>query len=64
MIIMKIGFNSNLEKRMDDWIAKNGGMPKLEKDLDYLFSRLEKEKLYDLKSKMRRPRRQQENGQT
>ena len=59
---MKIGFNSNLEKRMDIWIAAHGGMKKLEKDLDYRLKRLEMEKIYDEKMKLRRPRSMIEHG--
>ena len=52
---MKIGFNSSLEKRMDAWIKKNGG-------LEYLLHRAEIESLYREKSKLKRTRRIKENG--
>ena len=59
---MKIGFKIDLEKRMDAWIKSHGGMEKLEKDLEYRLKRLEKEKMYDEKMKLRRSRRMRDHG--
>lgn len=49
---------------MDEYITNHGGLEKMEKDAEYLWKRLEIERMYDLKSKTVRPRRLIENEKT
>lgn len=59
---MKIRFKGDLEQRMDDYIAKHGGLEKMERDSQYLMKRLRIEKSYEEMSRLRRERKPRPNG--
>ena len=63
---MKIGFNSNLEQRMDEYIAKHGGLEKMEREMQeemkYRLKRLRVEQSYEEMSRLRRAQKPRPNG--